>query len=147
MNKGIKVIDRGEPLDKAPWGELKPVNFCATCKQVATLQAKIYVYEKIIANSNFAPMVQAMKTPAGVYMRETTPAKERKSRWTVRKPMTEGKPYEVQCEICGHTAAEIVGAKSYEEALERFKEWLAGDEGNTFTRHCPSCGVRMEGIE
>ena len=77
-------------------------------------------------------------------MRETTPAKERKGRWVVRKPTTDGKDYEVQCEICGHKAGLIVGAESYEEALERFQQWLECDEGITFTRHCSSCGAKME---
>ena len=147
MNKGVKEIDRGEPLSNAPWGILKPVDFCATCERVVTLQAKIYVYEKIIANSNFAPMVQAMNTQTGVYMRETTPAKERKGRWVVRKPMTDGKDYEVQCEICGHAVGLLVGAKSYEEALERFQKWLENDLGSTFTKYCSSCGARMEASE
>lgn len=134
----VKEIDRDEPLG------LNPVDFCASCSRLATLQAKVYVYEKIIANSNFAPMAQAMNTQNGGYMRETTPAEERKSRWVVRKPMTEGKDYEVQCEICGHKAGIIVGADSYEEALERFQLWLMHDEENTFTRCCSSCGARME---
>ena len=144
MSKGVKVMDKREPLDNAPWGVLKPVDFCATCERVVTLQAKIYVYEKIIANSNFAPMVKAMNTPTGVYMRETTPVEERKSKWVVRKPMTEGGDYEVQCEKCGHKAAIIAGADSYEEALERFQLWLKHDVENTFKKHCSSCGARME---
>ena len=78
---------------------------------------------------------------------ETQSVKEHKSRWVVRKPMTEGGEYEVQCEKCGHATGLLLGAKSYEEALERFKEWLECDEGITFTRHCSSCGARMEGIK
>lgn len=78
---------------------------------------------------------------------ETQSVKEHKSRWVVRKPMTEGGDYEVQCEKCGHTVGLLVGAKSYEEALERFKEWLENDEEITFTKHCSSCGARMEGIK
>ena len=104
-------------------------------RKCAELEAKCYAYEKFIANSNFAPMVQDKQK------------EERKSRWVVRKPMTDGKNYEVQCEICGHTAAVIVGADSYEKALEQFQLWLMHDEGNTFTRCCSSCGARMEGSE
>jgi len=119
-------------------------NAFLTNRTIAELEAKVYVYEKIIANSNFAPMVRAMNTPTGVYMRETTPAKERKGRWVVRKPMTEDKDYEVQCEICGHTVGILAGAKSDEEALERFQNWLKNDLGGTFTKYCSSCGARME---
>lgn len=145
LTNGATCSDNREPLNNAPWGVLKPVDFCATCERVVTLQAKIYVYEKIIANSNFAPMVQAMNTQAGVCMNETTPAEERKSKWVVRKSMIEGEDYEVQCEKCGHKVAIIAGADSYEEALERFQLWLKHDVEGIFTKYCSLCGARMEG--
>ena len=133
MSKGVKVIDKGEPLDNAPWGKLKPVNFCTTCKQVATLQAKIYVYEKIIANSNFAPMVQDKP-------KEEDKKEEHKARWILQTLPFSEKDHEVICTNCGHVAMTFENF-SLEEAKQAAKR---EEDARYLTKYCVDCGERME---
>lgn len=131
MSKGVKEIDRGEPLG------LNPVDFCATCKQVATLQAKVYVYEKIIANSNFAPMVQ--DKPKEEEHKEERKA-EHGARWILR---TLENDYAIVCSNCMNGLITYVGYKSKEEARQAAK--VSIECGAIIpTNYCSTCGARME---
>lgn len=46
------------------WGA-KQETFTTTAKKIAELEAKVYAYEAIIANSNFAPMLKANTAESG----------------------------------------------------------------------------------
>lgn len=134
MSKGIKEIDRGEPLG------LNPMDFCATCKRVATLQAKVYVYEKIIANSNFSPMVQ--DKPKEEERKEERKA-ERGARWILRKLENAENEHAIVCSNCMNVLLTLVGYKNKEEARQGAKGSIECG-AITPTNYCSCCGARME---
>ena len=137
LTNGATCSDKGEPLGNAPWRELQPVDFCATCERVATLQAKVYVYEKIIANSNFAPMVQDKPREEEHKVERKT---ERAARWILH---TIENDHSIVCSNCMNVLLTYVGYKSKEEARQAAKDGIECGAIKT-TNYCSCCGARME---
>ena len=98
-------------------------------KKCAELEAKCYAYEKIIANSNFAPVMQ-----------EKPKEEERKARWILQTLPFSEREHRVICSNCCHVAMTFENY-SLEEAGQAAKK---EENVQHLTNYCADCGKKME---
>ena len=97
-------------------------------KKCAELEAKCYAYEKIIANSNFAPMMQGK------------PKVERKARWILHTIENDAA---IACSNCLNVIQTFEGFESKEKARQAAKGAIECG-ALKLTNYCPCCGSGME---
>lgn len=132
MSKGVKEIDKGVLLTDSACKVLAPYDPCAVCAKLASLQAKVYVYEKIIANSNFSPMVQ-----------DKTKEEKHKAQWTILTLVNSPEQtYALACSYCSNELMSFVGYKDKEEARRAARDGIECGSIKA-PKYCSCCGARM----
>ena len=113
-------------------------------KKCAEFEAKCYAYEKIIANSNFAPMLEKKNSDS-----EPVAVLE-EAEWYL-KDEPHGNPdvfgdttYDVCCSRCGNIAF-VENKGTYEEALHELRYKILRGE-IALPCYCSKCGRKMREV-